>query len=218
VARLTLSSTTIPRTKLLFAYFHSWESKFGELSQIAKTEKRMMELFPEDPLLSIFTQRFGANSISPPVFDPCSVELILSLSQIRSADDILDAIPTTEAAVPATEGPSFVQNGYAPSPKRPLDDSDAELPARKLIRGESPLKGAAGRRQQQQRQARELATMQQTQAPGVKPLPAAILHLLSVIPPARQWDQTRFEPSKMVELIQRVDMSKATLPGTGRSK
>lgn len=35
---------------------------------------------------------------------------------------------------------------YMSSPKRALDDSDADTPSRKFMRGESPIKGAAGKR------------------------------------------------------------------------
>lgn len=35
---------------------------------------------------------------------------------------------------------------YLSSPKRALDDSEADTPSRKFMRGESPIKGAAGKR------------------------------------------------------------------------
>ena len=35
---------------------------------------------------------------------------------------------------------------YMSSPKRGLDDSEADTPSRKFMRGESPIKGAAGKR------------------------------------------------------------------------
>ncbi|KAF4556209.1 mRNA 3'-end-processing protein rna14-like protein [Elsinoe fawcettii] len=205
VSRLTAKPENAHRAKNLYAFFHDWEAKYGELSQVTKIEKRMAELFPDENISTLFSRRFGASTVIPPPFDPCSVLLVLSPTQIRPKNATQAIIPSIETTEPAQPGPF----GYLQSPKRPLDDSDAELPARKLLRGESPLKGAAGRRQQQ-RQARELGHQSTPSAP--KPLPLAVYQLLSIIPPARQWQQTLFDPAKMVDLVRSADLTRARLP------
>lgn len=86
-----------------------------------------------------------------------SVQLLLSPSQAQPK--ILDPAQMAAAAAhPAisieahrqfregTSGPELLlgPNGpYVASPKRPLDDSDADTPQRKFMRGESPLKMGA---------------------------------------------------------------------------
>ncbi|KAG8630182.1 hypothetical protein KVT40_001801 [Elsinoe batatas] len=208
VSRITARPENAYRAKNLYAFFHDWESRFGELAQVTKLEKRMAELYPDENISTLFSRRFGASAVIPPPFDPCTVLLVLSPTQLRSKAAVQGIIPSIETTEPAQPGPF----GYLQSPKRPLDDSDAELPARKLLRGESPLKGAAGRRQQQ-RQARELG--HQSTPSGPKPLPQAVYQLLSIIPPSRQWNQTLFDPAKMVDLIRATDMTRARLPDTG---
>ncbi|PNS21295.1 mRNA 3'-end-processing protein RNA14 [Sphaceloma murrayae] len=208
VSKITAKPDNVHKARVLFAFFHDWEAKYGELSQVTKIEKRMAELYPDENLASLFAQRFGTVTVAPASFDPCNVLLVLSPSQVRSKSSVQTVIPSIET----TEPVPFIPTGYVQSPKRPLEDSDAELPARKLLRGESPLKGAAGRRQQQ-RQARELG--QQSMPSGPKPLPPAVFQLLSVIPPARQWNQTLFDPIKMVDLIRATDMTKARVSSNG---
>ncbi|KAF2155376.1 hypothetical protein K461DRAFT_253579 [Myriangium duriaei CBS 260.36] len=220
VSKITAKPQNVHKAKILFAFFYDWESKYGELSQAIKIEKRIADLYPEDPALALFSQRFGAATIGPPPFDPCAVQLILSPTQTKLKSAI---VPQAVPSIETYDAPAPISSAYVQSPKRGLEDSDAELPARKLLRGESPLKGAAGRRQQQ-RQAREgllqqqqhqQQQQQQNSVTGPRPLPAAVQSLLAVIPPARAWDQTRFEPSKMVDLIRQVDLTKARLPQYG---
>lgn len=203
VSKITAKPETVQRAKLLYHFFHEYESKYGELAQIAQLEKRMAELFPEDPALTRFAARFSNFTAVPPVFDPCTVRLHLSPSQTRPK---MGAVPTN---IPTIETPQHVQ-----SPKRAFDDSDAEQPVRKFARGESPLKGAAGRRQQQQRQARETHGSQLAPANlPPKPLPAQISTLLSSIPPAKSYVAVRFDPQAMVNLLRSVDPSRAMFRG-----
>jgi len=169
----------------------------------------MAELFPEDPSLTRFAARYSNSTGTLPVFDPCTVRLRISPSQTKPKVESYDALPTIE-----TTQPSAAQASYISSPKRPYDDSDAEQPARKFARGESPLKGAAGRRQQQQRQARE--TVGSNLAPTMqlpKPLPSQVSTLLSMIPPARSYVAARFDPQAMVQLLRSVDLTRATFRG-----
>jgi len=222
VAKITSKPAGIPRAKLLYSFFHEWEAQYGELNQLVKIEKRMAELYPEDLALGRFARRFASSTTDAPTFDPCAVRIIISPTQMRPKSLHVEVpMPTIETVAPP---PALV--GYTQSPKRPLEDSDAEQPARKLLRGESPLKGAAGRRQQQ-RQAREgLGTtsaregLGTTSAPPGKGFPPSIHAILAMIPPARQWTGTRFEPQRMTELLRNVDLTQATsrggAPGYGK--
>lgn len=92
------------------------------------------------------------------------------------------------------------------SPKRPYgEDSDTESTRpRKLVRGESPLKGAAGRRLDQQRRAQGssgITQQWQTSAPPTFVIPRDITFLLSIMPRAETYTATRFNPEAMVSLI-----------------
>lgn len=177
------------KTKPLFAFFHDYESKYGELSQVVRLETRMSELFPEDPALKQFAARYSTSN-----FDPMSVHPIISPTQTRPKSLLY---PSVELADPVNSPIQKVIDSITTnSPKRPLvlDDSDEAQP-RKILRAESPLKGAAGRRmnQQQQRPAAAL--------PVPPPLPPQLAYLLSILPKASLYTDARFDAAKMVELI-----------------
>ena len=163
VGKLTAKPENIQRTKPLFLFFHKYEAHFGELAQITKMEQRMATLFPEDPQLQRFSRRF-AN----PIFDPTTVRPIISpRTQMKpvmpampnimpSIEEALPnvpppvQVPEPRIASPATNNINSPRLANLPvitnSPKRPLEDADESAQPRKLARGESPLKGAAGRR------------------------------------------------------------------------
>jgi len=208
VSKITAKAENVPRARPLYLFFHNWEARFGELSQLSNIERRMAELYPQDPSLARFAMRFASSNPELPVFDPCNVRLIISHNQIKPKALVpTEAFPTVEA-VQSLAAPTV----YTQSPKRPLEDSDAEQPARKLARGESPLKGAAGRRQQQ-RQARE-GFGSISSLPQPKLLPPHVHALLSIIPPARQWSGARFDPQGMVDLLRSTDLGRAAAAGS----
>ena len=101
------------------------------------------------------------------------------------------------------------------SPKRPLDDVDDGAQPRKLARGESPLKGAAGRRLDAAR--RNMAASGSTPVglpQGPAPLPREINFLLGIIPPAHTYRETRFKPEGMVNMLRNIAaIPIPTLPG-----
>ncbi|KAI5462320.1 hypothetical protein BGZ63DRAFT_354391 [Mariannaea sp. PMI_226] len=191
VNRLVSKPETLSKAKPLYAYFHKYESQFGELSQISKLEDRMAELFPEDPKLNYFIARYSSER-----FDPIAAPLIISKAvQMRP-----------KQLVPAIEQPTSVRNSPLPvrqeqsprpqyvrataSPKRPLGIDDDELnPPKRLARGSSPLKGAAGRRLDQQRR-------NQTSA-----LHRDITFFLNILPPAQSYDTTQLNPAAMVSVL-----------------
>lgn len=230
VAKITSTQTpaNLEKAKLLYHFFHDFESRYGELAQIRSLETRMAQLFPEDSNLTLFAERFYSPLMQRPVFDPTKVQLLLSPSQARPIapplpDTIVESVEDVARAV-ATSATAAAPVGYTQSPKRPLEDSDAEQPVRKLLRGESPLKGAAGRRQQQLLAQRQQAAAAAAGGPlpstpampmsvpsGPAPLPPAIYSLLSAMPPARQWTETRFDANKMIDLIRGVDLGRAIL-------
>ncbi|KAI4758902.1 Suf-domain-containing protein [Aureobasidium sp. EXF-3400] len=211
VSKLSAKPENIPRTKPLFLFIHEYESNYGELAQITKLEKRMADLFPEDPSLVRFGHRFRI-----PTFDPCTVRTIISPNAQTRPKGSEFAMPSTEIEPVPNPAVLSAATGYVQSPKRALDnaDSDAEQPARKLARGESPLKGAAGRRQQQRQRAEGYGS--QVVAPPPKPLPRDITLLLSMIPNASTYPaQARLNAESMVALIRGIDPSRAMIQGGG---
>lgn len=212
VGKITSKPENIPRAKTLFLFFHDYESQFGELAQITKLEQRMATLYPEDPQLQRFAQRFAG-----PTFDPTSVRPIIS-----PRTQMKPVMPTIAASIEEPQQvapPQVEQRPVSPpvlnsphlanlmpavnvsSPKRPLEDAEDVVQPRKLARGESPaLKGAAGRRLDAAR--RNLGVSGNTPvAAGPTPLAREINFLLSIIPPAHTYRETRFNAEAMVNML-----------------
>ncbi|KAL8688578.1 MAG: hypothetical protein Q9218_005547 [Villophora microphyllina] len=205
VNRLTSKPETSPRAKPLYAFFHDFECKYGELTQISKLEKRMKEHFPDDPMLSHFSRRYVQQGFDPTVIRP----IISPATQTRPKFP-----QTTDSTVPPQGSPPSRTAQPNNSPKRPLpfDDSDneAERP-RKLARGESPLKGAAGRRLEQQKRNQPLQGTPQIDhalpLPPPQPLPIAITDLLSALPRKAYYPAyPRFLPGPAVEVMASVSL------------
>ncbi|KAL2023732.1 hypothetical protein VTK56DRAFT_1446 [Thermocarpiscus australiensis] len=207
VNRLTQKPELVHKAKPLYAYFHKYESQFGELAQISKLEKRMAELFPEDPKLAHFSARYSTDK-----FDPIAARIIVSPATQLKPKLLIPSIEQGTSIQNSPRPPPFaIRNSPAPattySPKRPLpsDDFD-ENPPRKIQRsdfgefqrGASPLKGAAGRRLDQQRRMQGSAAAY-TSAPA--PIARDITFLLSQIPRADLYDYHRFSPARMTNLL-----------------
>lgn len=223
VGKLTAKPENIQRTKPLFLFFHEYEAHFGELAQITKMEQRMATLFPEDPQLQRFSRRFAS-----PTFDPTTVRPIISpRTQMKPVMPVMPNImPSIEEALPnvappvqqvqepriASPAPNTIKSPrlanlpiVTNSPKRPLEDADESAQPRKLARGESPLKGAAGRRLDAAR--RNMAASGSTPVglpQGPAPLPREINFLLGIIPPAHTYRETRFKPEGMVNMLRNI--------------
>ncbi|KAF1987593.1 hypothetical protein K402DRAFT_411886 [Aulographum hederae CBS 113979] len=232
VTRLTAKPEKVEKAKPLYAFFHEFESNYGELAQVVNLETRMKELFPNDPYLQLFAQRY-----STPDFDPTAIRPIISpMTQARPRPPQALQGAGVQQAQLAQQPPAIQYNDsprplpaqishypvqqHSPSPKRPFiaDALDAE-PPRKFIRGESPLKGAAGRRldaakRNLQNASGGYGTPQM--APMPPPLPSHVNFLLSVIPNASKWDAPRFMPDKMMDLLRSVDLDKAKMVGGRR--
>ncbi|KAI8684487.1 MRNA 3'-end-processing protein RNA14 [Fusarium keratoplasticum] len=206
VNRLISKPETLAKAKPLYAYFHKYESQYGELSQISKLEDRMAELFPEDPKLNYFVSRFSSDK-----FDPISTPLIISKAvQMRPKQ----AVPVVEQPISLRNSPLPARQEQSPrpqyvrataSPKRPLGIDDEELnPPKRLARGVSPLKGAAGRRLDQQRRNQASA------------LHRDITFLLNILPPAQSFDMQRLNPTALVNILRDTSLpDAATLKATG---
>ena len=202
VTKLAQKPETVSKAKPLYAFFHDFEARYGELTQIAKLEKRMRDLYPEDPALTLFSRRFQEQGFDPTVIRP----IISPATQTRPK-----TIPSIETEAPPQSPPNHL-NTNIDSPKRPLpfDDSDTEGRPQKLartVRDVSPLKGAAGRRLDQQKRSRQPADMPQFNQhqmqgpPPPPPLPRDVTFLLSIIPKAETYHATKFDAASMVSLI-----------------
>ncbi|KKA28969.1 hypothetical protein TD95_000894, partial [Thielaviopsis punctulata] len=201
VNRLIQKPENLQKAKVLYEYFHNYESRYGELSQILKLEERMAELFPEDPYLSRFRSRFISDR--PDRFNPLDAQIIVSPAIQQRPKIRLPSVEQhnsiRESSAPAfrmeaSPGPS--QYTRVPnSPKRPYpgDDMDENRP-RKFARGESPLKGAAGRRLDQQRRAQG------------NTLHRDITFLLTLLPPASSFDAYKVKSSGLINILRNTSV------------
>ena len=219
VSKLTAKEETKPRAKSIFLLFHQHEALYGELEQTKKLEKRISTLYPEDPQLKLFARRYTI-----PKFDPCLVRPVISATaQAQTKSNFaMNGTKNLSPSLPNSPLRSFAANSSGRnSPKRALDTSDNEMPARKIQRVESPLRGAAGRRLDAARRTalrNEVNPGMTTPQPGPPaPLPAAIVELLGMIPPAHTWLAPHPDPQKMLQLLRDMDFSRANLHQTGSS-
>ncbi|KAI1421194.1 hypothetical protein F5Y12DRAFT_39188 [Xylaria sp. FL1777] len=200
-----------PKLKPLYAYFHAYEARYGELAQVQELEKQMAELFPDETSISPFAARFATER-----FNPITARVIVSPAQqmhpkaaiFQSVEDASSSIrdtPQPTAQIERSPRPQLlpVNTGNLNSPKRPfqIDEADDYNPPRKIARGVSPLKGAAGRRLDQQR--RQGGT---TASGTTIPIPRDITFLLGLIPPADTFHAHRFKPERMVQLVRETDV------------
>jgi cleavage stimulation factor subunit 3 len=214
VRRLTATPENTAKAKPIFAFLHEYESRYGDLVQVINLETRMRELFPEDPSLKHFAHRHSTSA-----FDPTAVRPIVSQTQMKpKAPQSIDEASSRNSRSPRYLDPS------TNSPKRPLPvddyDDDYNRP-RKHIRAESPLKGAAGRRLDQQKRTQQVnggggpsGHFKPQAAPIPPPLPRDVMFLLSIIPNASAYDAMVFSPEKVVDLLRRVDIPSGS--GQGR--
>lgn len=173
----------------------------------------MSDLFPEDPALALFSRRYQEQG-----FDPTTIRPIISpATQTRQK-----TIPSIDEAPP--QSPPGYLNATFNSPKRPLptEDSDTEGPPTKMARNNnrdvSPmkvqgLKGAAGRRLDQQNRNRSQDMPQFSQQHPMPmqplpppPLPRDVTFLLSIIPKSETYQATPFIPDAMVRLIRNTNI------------
>ncbi|OBT56818.1 hypothetical protein VE04_04371 [Pseudogymnoascus sp. 24MN13] len=221
VNRLTQKPENVAKAKPLYVFFHKYESEYGELSQINRLEQRMADLFPEDQRLARFSSRYSSER-----FDPTVVRLIISpVAQMRPKS-IMQSIEEPISVQPSPR-PQYREISPRPqprqevnpipaylqptnSPKRPLggEESDNESGRpRKLIRGESPLKGAAGRRLDQQKRMQQThggVQQWQSNGPAQFMIPRDITFLLSIIPRAETYNATLFNAEAMVRLLDKT--------------
>ncbi|KAL8289615.1 hypothetical protein RB601_005509 [Gaeumannomyces tritici] len=231
VNRLTQKPALVHKAKPLYSYFHQYSSRFGELSQTAKLEKRMAELFPEDPQLAHFTARFGTNArIGTDEFNPITARFIISpAAQLRPK--LLMPSIESNLPVPGSPGgprplnsprPQFMQPTNSPKRPFPIDDFDDSNPPPKKIqrgdrdrdrerdqrdfqRGESPLKGAAGRRLENQRRMHghghghgNAGSSYSAPAPSI---PRDITFLLSQLPNAESYNTSRLNSALVMDML-----------------
>ena len=166
----------------------------------------MKDLYPEDAGgHRQFSERYISRN-----FDPTQVRLAVSATQV-SRPEIPDVLAEEQASSRGSPQQRILDNASANSPKRalPIDELDDNQP-RKFARGESPLKGAAGRRMHQPQRTGGgsgnygSTQLSQAQQPPLNPLPSHLTLLLSMIPKASTYEFRRFDAAKMTELLRNV--------------
>lgn len=192
------------KAKPLYVFFHDFESRYGELAQIAKLEKRMRDLYPDDPTLSLFSRRFVDGGFDPTVIRP----IVSPGTQTRPK-----IVSSIEGHAPLTNSPLARLNPIVASPKRPLpleeSDNEGSRPQKlaRTTREASPLKGAAGRRLDQQKRNRQPQEIPQFTShpvplpPPPPPLPKEVTILLGMIPRAETYHATKFSAQGLVRLL-----------------
>ncbi|KAL1899213.1 mRNA 3'-end-processing protein rna14 [Sporothrix stenoceras] len=241
VNKLAQKPETVHKAKPLLAYMHKREAEYGELARVNELEKRMAELYPNDPKLALFSKRFSTEK-----FDPVSARLIISpITQLRPRL-ILPSVEKQPGSVRNSPMPGPGLRGASPrlqflnapggaggagggtnSPKRPYagddyDDAGGNInnPPRKILRaaeqrefqrGESPLKGAAGRRLDQQRRLGGVGGGYGGYGGGAgggppPPLPTMVTFLLGQIPPAAQYNGLRYTAPGLVHLLRETEI------------
>lgn len=203
VKRFKEKPELIPKLKPIYAYFHGYEARYGELAQVKELEKQMTELFPEEPGLTHFAARFSTRR-----FNPITARVIISPARQMRPKTIMQSVeqPSISARSSPRPIPQLERSPQPPtinSPKRPFESIDQEdFPPRKLARGASPLKGAAGRRLDQQRRAQGQSNLSHVTAPA--PLPSDVNFFISQLPPTDTFRGHVFNPESMVRLIQKT--------------
>ncbi|KIH89066.1 cleavage stimulation factor subunit 3 [Sporothrix brasiliensis 5110] len=233
------NTKTVHKAKPLLAYMHKREAEYGELARVNELEKRMAELYPNDPKLALFSKRFATEK-----FDPVSARLIISPATQLRPRLILPSVEKQPASLRNSPMPGHGLRGNSPrmqflhapggsgggtnSPKRPYvaddyDDASGSLnnPPRKILRaveqrefqrGESPLKGAAGRRLDQQRRLGGASGGGYGGYGGgpsggpPAPLPTMVTFLLGQIPPAPQYNGLRYTAPGLVHLLRETEI------------
>jgi cleavage stimulation factor subunit 3 len=217
VNKLIAKPELVHKAKGLFYFFHTYESRYGELSQVSKLEKRMAILFPSDPQLSRFAHRYEGSQ-GDSTFDPIRARPLISMAVQARPPNVYTSIEsghhgraasaarvTPQASTYLSPRPAAAQLAmldHVPrlSPKRAFPDdfgSGSDRPM-KLARGESPvLKGAAGRR---------LESAKRRLEPQVQALPSNINFFLSILPKAKYFDALKGQipASATVSLLQKV--------------
>lgn len=170
----------------------------------------MTELFPDESSMSPFAARFATER-----FNPITARVIISPSQqmrpkaaiLQSVEDVPPSNRATPQPAPYLERSPRPQllsanPGNVNSPKRPfqVDEADDYNPPRKMARGVSPLKGAAGRRLDQQRRQGGTAASGATIS-----IPRDITFLLGLIP-AADTSIPRFRSERLVQAIRETDV------------
>lgn len=175
----------------------------------------MAELFPDESSVTPFAARFATDR-----FNPITARVIVSpAQQMRPKTAILQSVENPSPSTRATPQPMAqaersprpqflpVNTGNVNSPKRPYqaDETDDYNPPRKMVRGVSPLKGAAGRRLDQQRRAQH-GQSGPTGSSSTVFIPRDITFLLGLIPPPETFHAHMLKPDRMVQLIRDTDV------------
>jgi cleavage stimulation factor subunit 3 len=212
VDRLTKKPENVHKAKPLLSYMHKYESNYGDLTRVVELERRMAALYPEDPKLANFSVRFSTSN-----FDPITARIIISpATQLRPKM----ILPSVERGVSVLNSPrpmAMRQASPLPphllgpnSPKRPFPTDDFEdlNPPRKLQRGESPLKGAAGRRLDQQRRLQGLGPVSSSAPPA--PIPTMVTFLLGQMPAAGHYNGDRLDGGSLARILAITDTDLAS--------
>ncbi|KAF2864178.1 Suf-domain-containing protein [Piedraia hortae CBS 480.64] len=229
------------KSRPLLGFMHRYEAEYGDLLQMQQLEKRMRDMFPDEPELLRFCHRFRSET-----FDVILDEVAISPQQERTKPTV--AIAAEPMAETAPEGKlQLGPNGpYIASPKRRLEEDEEESGrSRKFLRTDSPpLKGAAGRKIANSGGATTstgggtlitnagssgsafitksyipAGAPQPVPAPPLPPrLPQEVMLFLQMLPSARDYHSRQFDAQRMVGLMRDIDVERlrSAMPVMGK--
>jgi len=174
----------------------------------------MRELFPDESSRGLFSHRFTPSIPQGPTFDPTTVRLLISLkTQLRPVIPSIEArasppaVPQNDSPAPFSPRPANAHLSISDtmprlSPKRPLGyEATDDARAHKVARGESPFKGAAGRRVNA---AKGGSSHIQS---GPPPLPRDVNIMLSILPRAEVSRHLRTNNQALMTLLRHVNLT-----------
>ena len=151
IGRLSGNPNTIHATRPLFGLLHEFETKYGDLAQVMRLETRMQELMPGQPAVQLFADRYTSSNFDPTAVIPPYLSQAEMCNQVSCHHQSKYRRCLKQQTRPITR---LIDSINTSSPKRPFPTEDFDEGPRKLARAESPLKGAAGRRMNQQQHQR----------------------------------------------------------------
>ncbi|TGJ81405.1 hypothetical protein E0Z10_g7348 [Xylaria hypoxylon] len=185
----------IPKLKPLYAYFHAYEARYGELTQVQELEKHMAELFLDEPNTSPFAARFATDR-----FNPITAWVIVSpAQQMRPKTAIFQSVEYASPSVRGTPQPT-AHVERSPRPQLlPVNPGNLNSPKRRFKLTRRMIIIHLARSLGESRRSRVLLVVDLTSN-------ADKVEQQRLIPSADTFHAHRFKPERMVQLVRETDV------------